>query len=447
MTKERLTLNRKEVGMTNPIFPGRWKYVPARPHPASIKPLDLSPKFRDISPPIVDLRPTIRRLSIAIRQQPRGNCAVHAVTFLHEYMYATRLLSDACDLSEEYIEYVTFTIEKPAMKGGENFWALDIGYQKWGVCPESLVPTQSQLVSNVSNEILEAGKKWARLTPDFIKNWDPNTGATENQLGRAVSYLDQNTPVAMGVLWPKNWRTKLTNGVDLMEVPSAENVFDGHAVVLVGYGRHSSFPGGGYFIFRNSWNGWGENNEGYGYMPFDYVLKYANDLLAYKPTDIKLNIGPIKAATWVHGTIAEAEFPDRLTEIQRKGGGTTFLAKAGTTNWFHIPITTPVILDGVRPQLTKIFVLYQAGSDSMITKPHITSLHIYDGKNKVKSFDGIDLSGDHSGVLDASNTWHISPPLTIYSGLGISVGVAFPSGPNKTYGISFATIGADFNSP
>ena len=182
-------------------------------------------------------------------------------------------------------------------------------------------------------------------------------------------------------------------------------------------------------------------------MPFEYVRNYANDLLAYTLSNLKLNIGSIKSAIWVHGTIVEAEFPERLVSVERKGWGSIFTAKAGTTNWFHIPVTTPVILDGHRPELTKVFCLFHAGNESMLSRPKITSLHLYDGRNKIKSFDGLELDGDHGGAIDASNCWHISPPLTIHSGLGISVGVFFPSGPNQTYSLSFSTIGADFNNP
>jgi hypothetical protein len=433
--------------MPEVTIPADWKYKPACPQPVTIKPMDTSPYYRDLNTPAVDMRPTIRRLKIGIRQQPRGNCATHAFIFLHEYMYATRLLSDVRDLSEEYAEYVAFTLFHPNLPpGANNFMLLDIGYQQWGLCPESLVPAQLTRVTSVPQEILDSGKKWARFHSDFIKNWDPTKGASQSQLEKVVAYLDQNIPVAVGLWWPNSFSTTTISGVDLMDVPSRDNVFDGHAVALVGYSRHQSFPSGGYFIFRNSWNGWGENQEGYGYMPFEYIRTYANDMLAYPLYSLDLHIGTIEAATWVHGTVVEAEYPERLVSVERKGWGSVFTAKAGTTNWFHISIATPVIKDGVRPQLTKVFCLYQAGSESMLTSPKITSLHLYDGRNKVKSFDELDLYGDHLGTIDESNLWHVSPPLSIHSGLNISVGVWFPSGPNHTYAISFAAAGADFNN-
>ena len=42
-----------------------------------------------------------------------------------------------------------------------------------------------------------------------------------------------------------------------MDVPPPDRkwagLVDGHAVVIVGYGRHDAFPGGGYVIVRNGW--------------------------------------------------------------------------------------------------------------------------------------------------------------------------------------------------
>jgi hypothetical protein len=231
--------------------------------------------------PVVDMRPTIKNLGLAVRQQTDlAPCAVHAITFLLEYQYMRRIFSD---LSEAYLQYMTFQVEQPPMKGGENFRALNIGYQKWGLVPQGCVSNETQTV--LPSAFGSEGAKGWRLGQTIFKNWDSSTGATQDQLNTAVSYLDRDTPVGMGVLWPKNYQTTPMDGVDAMVVPQAANkwdvVFDGHAVALVGYGKGSDFPGGGYFIFRNSW-GTAFGDQGYGYMPFDYALKYANDLCVYE---------------------------------------------------------------------------------------------------------------------------------------------------------------------
>jgi hypothetical protein len=150
-------------------------------------------------------------------------------------------------------------------------------------------------------------------------------------------------------------------------------------------------------------------------------------------------------AVWVHGNVVAVESPQNLKPdgIVRIGWGSSFVGKSGSTNWFHIPITTPVILDNVRPKLKKVFVKYKS-MDGQITK-----LHIYDGGKKVKAFDGLKLMGDHSGALDDSNSWPSDPPLIIYSGLSISVAYKFdtlfdstPPVPNLE--LLFTSAGADF---
>jgi C1A family cysteine protease len=65
-----------------------------------------------------------------------------------------------------------------------------------------------------------------------------------------------------------------------MKTPPASGVFDGHSVALVGYKESTHFPGGGYFIFRNSY-GEGFGAKGYGFMSYEYAKKYVNDAVAY----------------------------------------------------------------------------------------------------------------------------------------------------------------------
>ena len=69
-------------------------------------------------------------------------------------------------------------------------------------------------------------------------------------------------------------------GIDAIEVLPPDRkgagLVDGHAVVIVGYGRHDAFPGGGYLIVHNDWLTWGD--DGHGYMPFTYLRAYATEL-------------------------------------------------------------------------------------------------------------------------------------------------------------------------
>ena len=143
----------------------------------------------------------------------------------------------------------------------------------------------------------------------------------------------------------------------------------------------------------------------------------------------------LKAAMWVHGTIVQAE--NRPDSESRKGWGAQFGGRA-TKNWFHIPITIPVVLDSARPKLAKIFVFYKTNGAT------IKNIHVFDGPTRVTAFDGLTLNGEHSRSLDASNSWAITPSLTISSGLGLSVGVDFGVDPGD---ILFTAAGADFMTP
>ncbi len=59
-------------------------------------------------------------------------------------------------------------------------------------------------------------------------------------------------------------------------------MFDGHSIDLVGFRESSAFPGGGYFIFRNSF-GPSFGNHGYGFVSFQYLRTYSNDAIAISP--------------------------------------------------------------------------------------------------------------------------------------------------------------------
>jgi hypothetical protein len=142
-----------------------------------------------------------------------------------------------------------------------------------------------------------------------------------------------------------------------------------------------------------------------------------------------------KAAMWVHGTIVQVENP--VTFERRMGDGAHFRGQPGAY-WFHFAITTPVVLDDVRPPLIKVLVFYKANG------ARITNLHIFDGPRRVKAFDNLSLSGDHSGGIDSSNSWTITPPLGIAFGLGISLGVEFGVDAQE---ILFTAAGADFQKP
>ncbi|MET0459501.1 MAG: WhiB family transcriptional regulator [Ilumatobacteraceae bacterium] len=131
------------------------------------------------------------------------------------------------------------------------------------------------------------GGSGAPVVEQVIKPYDRRRGADHEQLRDVLAALDDGRPVAFYGWWPTEGAADTTEilGVDAMEVPPPDRkragLADGHTVVIVGYGCHDAFPGGGYVIVRNGWSGWGD--EGDGYMPFTYLRTYATELWAARP--------------------------------------------------------------------------------------------------------------------------------------------------------------------
>ncbi len=129
-----------------------------------------------------------------------------------------------------------------------------------------------------------AGTAGAAAETETIKSFDRRRGADQVQLEAVLTTLDRGDPIAFYGWWPTEDTATTTEilGVDAMEVPPPDrkgvHLVEGHAVVIVGYGRHAAFPGGGYVIVRSGWgaSGWGDGGDGY--MPFTYLRAYATEL-------------------------------------------------------------------------------------------------------------------------------------------------------------------------
>lgn len=133
------------------------------------------------------------------------------------------------------------------------------------------------------------GGSGAPVVRETIKAFGRRRGADHNQLDRVLATLDDGRPVAFYGWWPTEGAADTTEilGIDAMEVPPPDRkragLVDGHAVVIVGYGCHDAFPGGGYVIVRTGWPAWGDGGDGY--MPFTYVRAYATELCTTRAED------------------------------------------------------------------------------------------------------------------------------------------------------------------
>jgi hypothetical protein len=149
-------------------------------------------------------------------------------------------------------------------------------------------------------------------------------------------------------------------------------------------------------------------------------------------------------ATWVHGNALTVETPDNCAAIHHQGWGTDLLIKPGTQTWFHIPISTPVLINNARAQLVRVFILFE----SKLGDGFISNVHVYDGASKPQEFNGLHLEGPHRSGIDGANTFTLARPHSVAFGIGITFRFVAAVGIDSVVGpflVRVATAGADFD--
>jgi hypothetical protein len=119
-------------------------------------------------------------------------------------------------------------------------------------------------------------------------------------------------------------------------------------------------------------------------------------------------------ASWVHGTALTVEQPENLNRVGHFGWGADMGIVPGKSSWFHVPLPTPVILNGSRSSLLRVFLLFETEQGS------IRNVHVYDGSGKVQEFNNLFLSGEHRINLDGENTFNLAQPHSVAWGIGVS---------------------------
>ena len=214
----------------------------------------------------VDLRPEINKRNIAIRNQgPRGTCSVQTLTFLLEYAY-TQMCGETAGYNFLSVEYLNHVGNKATGKtdDGDFFRNIAEGYLKYGIVRDHFLQYDPGLTYNY--QTMESAIQSLAIVPMgqdllskltfkglFIKPNDGTVGLSDAQMNTIKTYLDRQIPVGIG---------------------------RGHSMAVVGYELSSAYPGGGRFIFRNSY-GTGTGINGYQYEDFDSVKKTTNDVYVF----------------------------------------------------------------------------------------------------------------------------------------------------------------------
>ncbi len=238
-----------------------------------------SPETGSQLPSSTDLRPVFRQFGFEPSQQgTRNTCSVFTLAGALEFAVARRQ-GQTPRLSVEFLNWAANKVCGQDEDGGffSDIWK---GYANYGVCAASEYgyrTTFDPTSSPPPEAIADAKKRLGLdLRPEWIKEWNVNTGLTEAQFTSIKRTLVLGWPVCAGLRWPKQERW--SNHV--LQMCGPEAVRDGHSVLLVGYRESAEQSGGGVFIFRNTA---GDGQDGL--MPYEYARAYMNDAvwIDYQP--------------------------------------------------------------------------------------------------------------------------------------------------------------------
>jgi C1A family cysteine protease len=241
-----------------------------KPHLAKIKTLQAAPAA---PPPAVDLRAWCSPIE---NQGALGSCTANAAIGLMEY-YERRAFGRHIDASRLFL-----------YKASRNLlhWTGDTGaflrtamgaMVLFGAPPEEFWPY------DISRFDIEPGAFCYAFAENFktisYYRFDPPGTDRVTLLKNIKAWLAAGLPSMFGFTVYNSIGQAAATGK--IPFPTAgETILGGHAIVAVGYDDtiqiHNSNANGptttGAFLIRNSWGaGWGVG--GYGYLPYDYVLR------------------------------------------------------------------------------------------------------------------------------------------------------------------------------
>lgn len=142
-------------------------------------------------------------------------------------------------------------------------------------------------------------------------------------------------------------------------------------------------------------------------------------------------------AMWTHGHSVQIQNLERLTFERRYGSLIRLRGKPFTSNWVHVAVPTPVIVEGKRLRVGSVMIRFRTGPGAWVY-----AVHVWDGERRLATHN-VNLS-PRSFIwprFDVPN----HPP--IRWGLGISIGLKFGDDANLPWNkllVDISSAGCDF---
>jgi len=232
----------------------------------------VSPRL--VQPARVDLTPNFQRLGLAVCNQNGPLCWDYTTVGVLEYELA-QAKGASTRLSPGFLAWAATETDHEG-SGGSNFGRANRGLEKYGIAPLALGgdPDKDGVGAIPNDETRRAANAFGEIDFHWLRFWNDHDELSPAQMAAIKADLADGHPVAVGMRWPNH--TRFVPNTFTLQVPARRAVFDGHCVVLVGYEDDPKLPGGGAFLFRNSWGDrWADG--GYARMPYALLSFCIND--------------------------------------------------------------------------------------------------------------------------------------------------------------------------
>jgi C1A family cysteine protease len=215
-------------------------------------------------------------------QGQRGTCVAFAsVAFLQYHLAAGSPKGQR--LSEQFVYWACKELDGIPQEEGTHVRTAREVIEKCGACrattwkyvPKPVAGNEGQGPPPPGAEAEAKDCRWAKAR-----------AASAGKVEHLQQLLKEGKPVVLSVLTFPLWDFPVVEQTGEITLPLPETQPDGaHAVCLVGYELNDRLPGGGAFLFRNSWGRkWaqrgGRFGPGHGTLLFEYVNLYAMEAFA-----------------------------------------------------------------------------------------------------------------------------------------------------------------------